>query len=465
MSTSQILERLQTMVINLNQVNGTNEKIERLKKYNDLKDFLKLLYDPNRTTGVTSDQLKKFKQKLMSKSKPNTKQPVKKKAKIDSSSSSSSSSPSPSMSLIELLEKLYDRELSGNEAKETVLNFITQHSSYEDLIYKIINKDLETRVDVKQLNKAFPNLIVEFSVALANDFTKSANFFKKHAQETWYLSRKYDGVRCLVLIEDGKVKAFSRNGNRFPALKPLEQLLTPFAKLSLFNNMVLDGEICYVDKEGNEVFSESVSRVKRKSVLMEQYRYYAFDALTMQNFLSGESDDILSQRQVRLAEMVGTVNQPTYFCQAEQVPYNDETLKLYKEKAAKGNWEGLMLRLDTKYKGKRSNDILKVKNFCTEEYKVQAIETGPMRVISEDSGLEETIETLKSVVIEHKGNEVHVGSGFTIDQRKEYFKDPKKIVGKVISVRYFEETKDSKDGKLSLRFPTFVGLHGSKRST
>ena len=138
-----------------------------------------------------------------------------------------------------------------------------------------------------------------------------------------------------------------------------------------------------------------------------------------------------------------------------------EMLEEWKLKGSNQNWEGLMLRLDTGYKGKRSNDILKVKNFYTEEYHVKGYETGTMRTISEETGLEVVIETLTSVTIEHKGCDVGVGSGFSMAERKDFFKNPKKIVGKMISVRYFEETQD-KNGKYSLRFPTFVGFYDQK---
>jgi DNA ligase-1 len=66
-------------------------------------------------------------------------------------------------------------------------------------------------------------------------------------------------------------------------------------------------------------------------------------------------------------------------------------------------------------------------------------------------------------MIKHKDNIVRVGSGFAIDQRQEFYKYPKKILGKIITVQYFEESKNQ-DGGISLRFPTFKILHGGTRS-
>jgi DNA ligase-1 len=125
------------------------------------------------------------------------------------------------------------------------------------------------------------------------------------------------------------------------------------------------------------------------------------------------------------------------------------------------SWEGLMLRADEPYKGKRSKDLLKVKKFFDDEYEVIDTEMGPFRYVLNGREHEETM--LSCVMIKHKDNIVRVGSGFTIEQRQEFYQNPKKILGKIITVQYFEETKNQ-DGGISLRFPTFKFLHGSTRT-
>ena len=67
---------------------------------------------------------------------------------------------------------------------------------------------------------------------------------------------------------------------------------------------------------------------------------------------------------------------------------------------------------------------------------------------------------LSQVWIEHKGYKVKVGSGWSHEQRLQY-KDGS-IVGKIITVQYFEETKNQ-EGGISLRFPTVKHVHGEKR--
>ena len=125
-------------------------------------------------------------------------------------------------------------------------------------------------------------------------------------------------------------------------------------------------------------------------------------------------------------------------------------------------WEGIMLRKDAPYKGKRSNDILKVKKMHDEEYIVKDIEYGPFRIVDKELKQEVTIQTMTNVLIEHKGNTVSVGSGFTLDQRNHYYNNPKDIVGKEITVQYFEESQD-KTGKYSLRFPVCKTVYENGR--
>ena len=67
---------------------------------------------------------------------------------------------------------------------------------------------------------------------------------------------------------------------------------------------------------------------------------------------------------------------------------------------------------------------------------------------------------LAQVWIEHKGYKVKVGSGFSQEQRIQYMTE--NIVGKLITVQYFEETKNDKGG-ISLRFPTVKHIYDGGR--
>ena len=79
-----------------------------------------------------------------------------------------------------------------------------------------------------------------------------------------------------------------------------------------------------------------------------------------------------------------------------------------------------MLRNDVEYEGKRTNNLLKYKEMNDDEFKVIDIEVGPFRYINPSTGLEEEIETMSAIIIDY--NNTKVGSGFTIDERKKYYR-------------------------------------------
>jgi DNA ligase-1 len=127
-------------------------------------------------------------------------------------------------------------------------------------------------------------------------------------------------------------------------------------------------------------------------------------------------------------------------------------------------WEGLILRKNASYKGKRSKDILKVKKFYDDEYVIKSVTMGPFRYIDSDTGLEVEKELLSRVSIEHKGHDVGVGSGFSLAQRKHYHANPNELIGKTVTVTYFEESQDE-NGNPSLRFPTIKHIYEDGRDS
>ena len=123
-------------------------------------------------------------------------------------------------------------------------------------------------------------------------------------------------------------------------------------------------------------------------------------------------------------------------------------------------WEGVMLRNNEPYKKGRSSDILKVKKMHDLESTVTSIVTGDMNIVKE--GKEKTVKVMTRANIQYKSFQVGVGSGWTVKQRRRFYKHPEEIIGKVVTVQYFEETKN-KNGGYSLRFPVVKYIHGEER--
>jgi DNA ligase-1 len=227
--------------------------------------------------------------------------------------------------------------------------------------------------------------------------------------------------------------------------------------------MVFDGEVCVVDDNGVEDFQGIMKEIKRKDHTIQNPKYKVFDYLMLDEFDNQKSERKLSDR-LSCFNMIYNFSTKELKCIDVLTQWGVESEEHFQELAelaTNNNWEGLILRKDCEYKGKRSNDLLKVKKFFDEEYVVKSIETSTHRIIV--GGLEVEEEMLSNVVIEHKGCDVGVGSGFDQSERRKYFKSPELIVGKTITVQYFEETLNQ-DGCHSLRFPVVKHVYENGRS-
>jgi|TARA_R110002020_G_scaffold314978_6_gene530176 DNA ligase-1 len=361
--------------------------------------------------------------------------------------------------LFTMLDNLDNRVWTGHEAISYVNGLVHNYSEYEDLIWRIIDGDMKCRVSTSLINKVFPNTIPVFKVALADSYKPGMVDFE---EEMWLCSRKLDGVRCLAIVKDGDVKFYSRGGNEFLTLDNVKE---DIKKLKL-NNIVLDGELCIVDKNGDEDFQSVMKEINKKNHTIENPLFQVFDFLTLDEFNSQNGEIELGMRLTFLRAALSSDSykgKPVEHLKVlEQLWVKDsDSFQVMFDEASKNKWEGLMLRKNVGYEGKRSKNLLKVKKFYDAEYVVKGIEFGDVRYIKEGVEVEE--EMVSNITIEHKGNEVGVGSGFSMDERIKYFKNPELLMGKTVTIQYFEESKN-KDGEHSLRFPVIKHVYQSGRN-
>ena len=353
--------------------------------------------------------------------------------------------------LFHLLNDLNDRVYTGHDAIAMVNGFMCQHPEYHDLIFSIIDRNLEIRASASVINKVIPGLIPTFDVALA---TKYESKFCDFENEEWLASRKLDGVRCIIRKEGDKVTAYSRQGNEFTTLqKVLDDVKT------MPGDFVLDGEICLMDEDGNEDFQGIMKQIKRKDHTIANPKYIIFDCLSIEEFDTKEGDTKLSDRLNRLYG--GQTKTYTLSFLAQVDIDNEQQLSDMIADAEKSGYEGVMLRKNVGYEGKRSKNLLKCKKFFDAEYEVLDVDFDTHRIIRD--GKEVVMPMLAQAWIEHKGYKVAVGSGWNQEQRIKYEANPELLIGKTITVQYFEETKNQ-EGGISLRFPTVKHVYENGRT-
>ena len=351
----------------------------------------------------------------------------------------------------ELLDSLSDRKFTGHEAI-TLVNGWVENNEYGELLYRIIDKNLDIRAGDKVINKAIPGLIPTFSVALAQEYKGKCDW-----NDRWWVSRKLDGVRCLAITdEEGNCKLYSRMGKEFTTLDKVKEAIEATGII----NSVFDGEICLVDDNGNEDFQGVMKQLRRKDHQIENPAFMIFDMLTRKEFEDEKSDRKLYPRLIILKQWLrGRFINESILRFTHQTLITDQShFEYWNTVENKDSWEGLMLRKDVGYEGKRTKNLVKVKSFHDAEYEVLGFDVDQHEVVREGKSVSMTM--LSQVWIEHKGYLVKVGSGFTQEQRLEYMDGS--IVGKVITVQYFEET-NNQEGGISLRFPTVKVIHGDKR--
>jgi len=424
------LKTIQTLVDDLQSTTSSNKKIEILETYSEIEDVRKMLvqiYSPYILFSVSSKNCKK----------------------------NSSLVQYGYTNLFDLLRDLSNRLITGHEAISYVNGFVNANNKYEEIIWNILDKDLKTRTGASLINKAIPNLIPQFKVALAQAFEKAPDF----ESEDWYASRKLDGVRCLAVVDvEGKCKLYSRQGKEFTTLDKVKHAIEATGII----NTVFDGEICMMDKDGNEDFQSVMKEIRRKDHQIANPTFMLFDMIHKTDFDNNESTEVLSDRLHTLRSWLGPRydTKDTLRYLEQEVVTDDSHFDVWTQMATDNDWEGFMLRKDVGYEGKRSKNLLKVKKFHDAEYIVESCDFETHRIIKD--GKEVSMPMLAQVYITHKGNQVAVGSGFNQAQRIKYQLNPEGIIGKTITVQYFEESQN-KEGDYSLRFPVIKHIYEGER--
>ena len=214
---------------------------------------------------------------------------------------------------------------------------------------------------------------------------------QQYISEPFYVQPKIDGVRLLV----SKNGCFSRTGKPIKGVDHLSN--------GLRDGEWLDGE-CYAP---DKTFEEITSIFKTNPKDLEFHIFDYFD---------------LERPELTFEERMDCISIDTFLVKRKS------SVKTYHDLFISRGYEGVMIRdaMSTYEIGKRSNYLLKYKEFQTEEYEIVGAKTGHGR-------------DAKAVVWMCKtqdGQEFNVRPEGTISQREEQYKNYKKYIGKMLTVRF-----------------------------
>lgn len=240
---------------------------------------------------------------------------------------------------------------------------------------------------------------------------------------------KLDGMRCLAIIRNGKVKLQSRGGVEIQTVEHIKEDLVGLP------DCVLDGEL-YAH---GYTFQENMSMVKKyRPGISENVKFHLYDLISDEPFLD---------RYNKLLNIV--VDYPKYLNLVENIELHskEELDKLHTQLLSEG-YEGTILRHGNKgYKvNGRCDSLLKFKDFIDEAAMVVDIEPSDARP---EQGV--------VVCILENGKTFKANPKLSHEEREELLRNKEEHIGKTAEIRFFEWTDDGIP-----RFPVFVGFRLDK---
>ncbi|WFC98715.1 hypothetical protein MYAM1_001447 [Malassezia yamatoensis] len=358
-------------------------------------------------------------------------------------------------SVEELLDALNQRVVTGNESKELVRQFLVENSLMsfpvsdakdqsvtEDELLEIFYRCLDRNLKVGISHNIFRSILqpvhadneteaflhdlystasitsVAMPIALAHNATprrlENLGFVLP-----WFISRKLDGVRCLVVIsvnlKDSKpqvtrVDTLSRSGQSISSLSTFRQELA--ADLNAYPNLrtlcrdlgrtdqtqfVIDGELCALETSDDsreptyvENFTHTLSVVRRQQDAKSKVVLFPFDFIPIDQFVRWRIH-FETGKAIPLRERLNSLRGLVEWCLAhraqtplrdlEQIRVNEvPNLDQLLTEAVQRHWEGLVIRADIGYEGKRTANMLKLRQTQDAEYLVLDAVVGKMRL-------------------------------------------------------------------------------------
>lgn len=356
-----------------------------------------------------------------------------------------------------LLTQLSKREITGNFAREILIRYLnTLTKSSQNVVINILNKDLKCGIGPESINAAYPNLIEQFSIQLANKYKQD----KKYNIDYFWGSIKYDGIRCIYQNSIPGV-ILTREGNEIEGFDnitaELETLVERFKDTNYFtnSNYFIDGELFSDDIGFNEIqgivlSNKNIDIKKKKQIYLKLFAVGPVNNTeTMINIFNDNS----------IFKGLNKVVPITYF----KVNNNyDEIMKKTRDFVEEG-YEGLMLRHPIiPYDWKRSDNLLKSKILNETEAELTIIKCNPGKPNTKyqnmlgsftcSGNVTNPIFTDGKVKLGTFEVTCDVGSGFSDEEREEIWQDPDYYIGKEIIINYQCMSQNSADNKYSLRF-------------
>ena len=367
----------------------------------------------------------------------------------------------------EIANSLINRKLTGHAARDEIINLMSKsvQDEWNYFYRRILLKDMRCGVSEKTINNvANKNNFESFQIPVfACQLAQDVENHKKKLIGKKILEVKLDGVRAIsILYPSGKVDIFSRNGKELLNFDHLKDIL----RESINENKikvptVLDGEII------SDNFQNLMKQIHRKvTVQNSDACLYLFDILPFENFKKGFYEVDYAQRSDELIEWYQSHivdKKKVQIIEKKSVNLDDdngkEQFKQFNKDSIINGHEGIMIKdPNSFYECKRSTTWLKSKPFIEISLQVTDFEEGTGR----NTG------RLGAIIAEGEDEgkffKLNIGSGFTDEQRLQYWEKKNDLIGQVVEVRADSISKSQDGSHWSLRFPRFKTFRGFEKN-
>lgn len=344
-----------------------------------------------------------------------------------------------------------------------VQGFISlQPEEYKEYYKQLVTKSLKLGIDAKIVNSVYGNgFVPSFEIQLAN------KYFEKPEKVTgrFTLTEKLDGFRLATVIHNGEIKFYSRQGQLIEGLVEIEEDMKRLFTTCRISDAFFDGEL--VDMECENISSDEnykrVTKTARTKGEKRGLKYNIFDILTYDEFVKQKCKaeyrarryvlDYIDECIKEMNRLVTTALPYITHINILPVLYHGADKSMIMEflnKARENHKEGVMINLDDgMYEFKRTNNLLKVK----------VMQDADLKIIDVYEGTGKNVNKLGGIIVEFIYNSKHYqcecGSGFSEEERVDFWDNPAKIIGKIATIQYFEISKND-NGGYGLRFPVWT---------
>lgn len=414
------MDNVLRIINEIKETSSTNSKLDILKRESEnelLKKVLYYTYSDNLQYGFSEKKLREL---------LNTSQVLNEKWD----------------NVFNMLDELSISNINDSLRINVITFLLSQSEDIRELYIKILTKDLRCNISTKTINKAIKGLIKSWEVQQGYPINK----VKLKKNEWIALSLKLNGIRSSHFAG-----YFRSRQNKI--MLGLDHVKEDLIKLGIDKDYFVDGEMIRKNTDNisdNENFRLTTSIINSDDNNKTGIEYVIFDILPKEEFMNGESKLGFKDRLEQLRKLENKIKElelqnvriaPTYYTGTDH-----SMIEKILQKVDSEGYEGLMCIRDMPYKTKRHNGILKCKVFLSAD----------CRIIGYEEGDGKYKGVLGSFIIDYKGNKVNVGSGYTDEQRIQFWQERDNYINRILEVKYKEESKDKNTGLVSLQFPTFV---------